>query len=170
MCKCVRCFVPREKKIQTLTHCAVMADAAALGALCVTQVLDAVDTVARCGGHEGLVHDADVLSAELGALDENGVRLHAQHPLVPRVAAVLTEFYGSEFFDPQNEECLQLAQVCKRTRALAGLAACATASTTASTTASATASGTASGTASTTTSGTASGANAGAREAARDVV
>jgi hypothetical protein len=151
----------RAKKKQTLMHCAVMADTAASGALCVAEVLDAVDTVARCGGHEGLVHDADVLFAELDVLDENGVRLHAQHPFMPRIAAVLTEFYGSEFFDPQNEDCLQLAQVCKRARALAGLAASATASATASTTASTSASGTA--------SGTASGAIADAQDAARVV-
>ncbi len=103
-----------------------MANAADPRALNLAEAQDALYTVFAHGGHPGLVDDALRVSAELDALDDaRGLApdhpdlcLNAQHPLMPRIFAVLSEFQESECFDPQREEDRDLAQVCGLARAL----------------------------------------------------
>lgn len=73
-------------------------------------VYDAIQTVARCAGHEGLVDDADKIEKQLqGWLDENDPDKHNHHhqhqnhgelqAMMCKARCLLVEFAGSEFFD-----------------------------------------------------------------------
>jgi len=88
-------------------------------------MLCAVQTVAREGGHPGLVDDADALEKELDNLAESTPAPVSSIPLThvllfvtlrARVCNVLQEFCDSEFYCSDNADHQQVGAMCARLR------------------------------------------------------